>query len=261
MAILYPQMLHPDLDPDALRDQFTNAEPFGYVVIDQFLDEQRVQEIAQALPSYQQAQRVGTSFKTVNETKKVQIEDAQTFSPPVRALHDFLNGPEFRQTLEHITGIDELRSDPKTNGGGIHQTGPGGRLDVHVDFNYLPELQAFRRLNLLLYLNPQWDEAWGGHLELWDPRVEVCHRSVAPVLNRCLIFETNNISYHGVTQVKCPPDKARKSYSAYYYTNSPPEDFEDDFHGTVFKARPTERWKGWFRMPLENLLRRWRLKR
>ena len=254
-------MLHPDLDPDALREQFANAKPFGHVVIDQFLDETWVREVAEALPSYQQATQVGTSFKTVNEDKKVQIEDAERFPPLVRDLHDFLNGHDFLRTLEHITGIETLQSDPKSNGGGIHATGPGGRLDVHVDFNYLPELQAFRRLNLLLYLNPEWREDWGGNLELWDPEVQTCHRSVEPLLNRCLIFETNNISYHGVTRVDCPPDHARKSYSAYYYTAVPPTDFADDFHGTVFKARPTEKWKGLIWMPLENLLRRWKLKR
>ena len=254
-------MLHPDVDLDALRDQFANAEPFGHVVIDQFLEEHLAREIEQALPSYQQALHVGTSFKTVNETRKVQIEDSRQYAPPVLALHDFLNGSDFRKSLGYICGIEDLLSDPKSNGGGIHQTGPGGRLDVHVDFNYLPELKAFRRLNLLLYLNSDWDETWGGHIELWDPDVKVCHRSVAPLLNRCLIFETNNISYHGVTRVECPPGHVRKSYSTYYYSNSPPADFTDDFHGTVFKARPNEKWKGRIWMPLEGLLRRWRLKR
>ena len=145
-------MLHPDVDLDALRDQFANAEPFGHVVIEKFLDEQKARDIEQALPSYLEALHAGTSFTTVNESKKVQIEDTQKYAPPVVALHDFLNSAEFRETLEYICGIEDLRSDPKSNGGGIHQTGPGGRLDVHVDFNYLPELNAFRRLNLLLYL-------------------------------------------------------------------------------------------------------------
>ena len=254
-------MLHPDLDPDALREEFSKAQPFGHVVIDQFLDEATAQEVAAALPSYQQAKGIGTSFKTVNEDRKVQVEDAVQFPPPVRALHDFLNGPEFLETLGHITGIETLKADPKTNGGGIHQTGPRGRLDVHVDFNYLPELQAFRRLNLLLYLNPVWQEHWGGHIELWDQQVKTCHHSIAPLLNRCLIFETNDISYHGVTKVECPGNYARKSYSSYYYTALPPADFDDNFHGTVFKARPSEKWKGLVWMPLEHLLRRWKLKR
>lgn len=254
-------MLHPDLDTNALREEFAAAEPFGYVVIDQFLDEERVHEVSRALPSYREALSVGTSFKTVNEDRKVQVEDSERFPPAVRELHEFLNGTQFLETLGHITGIDELKCDPKSTGGGIHQTGRGGRLDVHVDFNYLPDLLAFRRLNLLLYLNPEWDETWGGQLELWDQDVKTCLQSVLPTLNRCLIFETNDVSYHGVTRVTCPLDQARKSYSAYYYTHAAPPGFHDNFHGTVFKARPTEFWKGLLWMPLENLMHRWKLKR
>ena len=86
----------------------------------------------------------------------------------------------------------------------MHLTGPGGRLDVHVDFNVLEKRNLFRRLNILVYLNPTWHDEWGGQIELWDKDVKVCHLRSQPIINKCLIFETSNVSYHGVAPLKTP---------------------------------------------------------
>jgi hypothetical protein len=127
---------------------------------------------------------------------------------------------------------------------------------VHVDFNYLEERQLHRRLNILVYLNPDWQEAWGGNIELWDPEVKNRLQSFSPVLNRCVVFETNEISFHGVSPVTCPADKARRSFAAYYYTREAPPGWKGQTHSTVFRARPEERLRGYVLMPLENAQRR-----
>ena len=82
--------------------------------------------------------------------------------------------------LETITGIPKLLADATFEGGGMHVTGPGGRLDVHVDFNYSHDIKQHRRLNILVYLNPDWKEEWGGQIELWDRNVSQCHHSFSP---------------------------------------------------------------------------------
>ena len=136
-------------------------------------------------------------------------------------------------------------------GGGIHQTGPRGHLDVHVDFNYIVDRKLHRRLNILVFFNRDWKEEWGGKLELWDEDVKVCHQSFAPIFNRCCIFQTSEISFHGVTAVKCPEDAARRSFAAYYYTQEKDDAFMENVHSTVFRARPDEHLKRNVLMPLE----------
>lgn len=78
-----------------------------------------------------------------------------------------LNGPEFRAWLSDVTGIPGLLADPELEGGGIHQIPTGGYLKIHTDFNWNKRLEMHRRVNVLLYLNEDWDEDWGGHIEFW----------------------------------------------------------------------------------------------
>jgi hypothetical protein len=125
-----------------------------------------------------------------------------------------------------------------------------------VDFNYLRERQLHRRLNILVYFNEGWQESWGGNIELWDREVKVCHHSLSPVFNRCVVFATSDISFHGVTAVSCPRDVIRKSFAAYYYTREAPLGWDGMEHSTVFRARPGEHMKRHVLMPLENAQRR-----
>jgi hypothetical protein len=143
-------------------------------------------------------------------------------------------------------------ADDQLVGGGIHQTGPRGHLDVHIDFNYIEDRQLHRRLNILIYFNKDWRPEWGGNIELWNKDVTVCHHSFSPIFNRCVVFTTNEISFHGVTAVKCPADRTRKSFAAYYYTKEAPVGWNGESHTTIFKARPNEILKGQVFMPLES---------
>ncbi len=140
----------------------------------------------------------------------------------------------------------------------MHMTGPQGRLDVHVDFNVVEDKGWHRRLNILVYLNPEWQEAWGGNVELWDADVRHCHHSLAPVFNRCVLFETSEISFHGVSAVRCPPGVARQSFAAYYYTAEAPAGWDGRAHSTIFRARPDERGRGYLLLPAERVGRRLR---
>jgi len=131
----------------------------------------------------------------------------------------------------------------------MHLTGPGGRLDVHVDFNFIEERKLHRRLNLLLYLNPIWEESWGGHIQLWDKDVKSCQQAFMPKLNRCVIFETSDISFHGVVPVTTEAPFPRISFATYYYTREAPANWDGKIHSTIFKARPDERLRGFVLMP------------
>jgi 2-oxoglutarate-Fe(II)-dependent oxygenase superfamily protein len=88
-------------------------------------------------------------------------------------------------------------------------------------------------------LNPRWRDNWGGAIELWNRDVRECVAKVPPLLNDALIFETNDISYHGFPEpLRCPEGESRKSVALYYYT------LDSDFHvrarSTNYRPRPQD---------------------
>jgi Rps23 Pro-64 3,4-dihydroxylase Tpa1-like proline 4-hydroxylase len=243
-------MLNP-LNCEKLRTEFAAAKPVPHIVIDNFLDLSTAKGIVDAYPDFDTAQRQGRIFKSVNERKKVQISDSRKFTAPVAKLNNSLSSPEFLSDLSYVTGIPELLADEQLVGGGIHITGPGGHLDVHVDFNFDEDRKLHRRLNLLLYLNEPWQPSWGGQFQLWDKDVQKCEAVFDPIFNRCVIFETNEISFHGVVPVSPSAPTPRKSFAAYYYTEKAPRHWTGVSHSTIFKARPEEKMKGMILMPAE----------
>lgn len=237
------------LDIEALKSQFQSAQPFPHICIDGFLEPAFADELAAAFPPYSEAKQLGREFATVNEKRKVQVCDYDKLPQSLQRLADALSGQTFIDDLSKITGIPDLLWDPQLIGGGMHQTASSGHLDIHVDFNRAEGRPLFRRLNILVYLNPGWQEDWGGGLELWDAGVERCCQHIAPLHNRCVVFATGATSFHGVAAVTCPPTVARKSFAAYYYTRQAPAHYSGVDHTTIFKARPDELLKGYVLMP------------
>lgn len=238
-------------DRDALRARFRAAQPFPWLAIDHFLEPDFANELAASYPSYEDALKSGRAFTAVNENLKVQVCDYEAFPAPAKRIADALGDARFLDDLSYVTGVEKLLWDPTFAGGGLHETARSGWLDVHVDFNFLEPLQLHRRLNILVYLNPVWEQEWGGELELWDQEVKQRHHAFAPVHNRCVVFETSDISFHGVTAVQCPPGVTRKSFAAYYYTREAPAGWDGSKRSTVFKARPDEYMKRHVLMPAE----------
>jgi Rps23 Pro-64 3,4-dihydroxylase Tpa1-like proline 4-hydroxylase len=140
--------------------------------------------------------------------------------------------------LQELTGIEGLIPDPYFIGGGLHQIMPGGFLEVHADFNRHTKLKLDRRLNVLLYLNHDWKEEYGGHFELWNKDMSAMVHKILPLFNRMAMFSTTSTSFHGnPTPVACPPGGSRKSIAVYYYTNGRPEEERNEGHDTLFQAR------------------------
>lgn len=228
--------------------------PFPHFCLDDILDAQFAEDIYQSFPSYHEAQKVGFEFSAVNEKRKIQITDATQFPEPILKLHRLLASPAFIAKVEEMTGIPHLIADPELIGGGIHETNSGGHLDVHVDFNYIPEKKLHRRVNILFYFNKNWQENYGGYLDIWDKEVTERQGYFAPIFNRACGFVTGKYSWHGVTPVTCPPDMMRRSFAVYYYTHEAPESWDGVQHSTIFKARPDEWLKGNIKMPLQHIV-------
>ena len=252
---IYTELLNP-IDIDAIRESTKNAEFFPHFSIDNFLNEDFACDVHDAFPSYDKALGMGRSFNAVNEAKKVQVTDSTLFSAPIAKLNELLASKEFVDKLSYILNIPNLIADPNLAGGGIHETTGGGRLDVHVDFNFNEELKLYRRANILIYFNKDWKKEYGGILDLWDSDVKICHAEILPIFNRMACFATSEISYHGVTPIMCPDNMTRKSFAAYYYTKEEPDDWSGNNHSTIFKARPNEWLRGHVDMPLEKFKRK-----
>lgn len=225
------------MDHNLLNKQFNEAKPFRHVVIDNFLADFHWHNLLTTFP------HPNSDWYTYdNPFEKKRAIDRLDKMPGfiMQELAKF-NTHIFIDNLEKITGIEGLIPDPSFRGGGMHQILPGGKLDVHVDFNYHQKLKLDRRLNVILYLNEDWKEEYGGHLELWNSTMTQCEKRILPIANRLVIFETTETSFHGHPDpVTCPEGMTRKSLALYYYTNGRPENEKVAPHSTKFQMRPTD---------------------
>lgn len=222
----------------ALSADYRSAEPFPHIVIDDLFPPPVVEALASAIGSPDSESWL---LRDNPQSLKRGCADELAMAPEVQAFLHFLNSGPFLRLLEALTGIEGLVGDPHLRGGGLHQIEPGGFLKIHADFNVQEELKLDRRLNLLLYLNADWDPDWGGDLELWDREMQACRRKISPILNRCVVFSTTDDSFHGhPTPLACPEGRTRKSVALYYYTNGRPAAERSSSHGTLYRARPGE---------------------
>jgi len=224
---------------DQLRDQFMSASPFPHVVIDDFLSPDLLDQV---LAEFPRQERIDWEEFDTSREVKLALADAEQMGPTTRHLLAEFNSAVFTDFLTALTGIEKLIPDPQYSGGGLHQIQRDGFLKVHADFNKHPELDLYRRLNGILYLNKDWEEEYGGHLQIWDREMTTCVKKVLPVFNRFLIFATLDDAYHGHPDpLTCPPDRARRSMALYYYTVEKPAEALEH-HSTLFKQRPGEVW-------------------
>jgi Rps23 Pro-64 3,4-dihydroxylase Tpa1-like proline 4-hydroxylase len=217
----------------ALREAYVNAQPFPHAVVDGLFDDAELEGVLADFPSRQDMQWM--EFDNPLEKKLGYYHERSRVSKRVLDFLYEMNSFEMLLWLEALTGIDGLIPDPYFGGGGLHQIEPGGFLKVHVDFNVHPKLKLDRRLNMLIYLNKEWREEWGGHLELWDAGRTTCRKTIAPLFNRTVVFSTSETSFHGHPHpLASPPGITRKSVSLYYYTSGRPESERSTPHDTLF---------------------------
>jgi len=222
-----------------LAPRYAGASPFPHVVIDDFLPEAVAGRMLAEFPPPEAAawDRLDKSAYS----KKLAANREEQVGAFIFSLLEELNGADFLSFLQRLTGIQGLAPDPYFEGGGLHQILPGGFLKVHADFNFHSALRLDRRLNLLIYLNRDWREEYGGHLELWNAAMTQCEVRVLPVFNRAVIFSTTDRSFHGHPDpLACPEGMTRKSMALYYYSRGRPEEELSRSHSTLWQIRPAE---------------------
>lgn len=225
---------------DALAAAFARREPFRHLVVDNFLDSGFAARLLEQFPAFER----GNARNEAGELGgKSTIERIRALGDAYTELDDLIRTRAFLDFVGAVTGIADLRYDPHYFGGGTHENRDGQDLDPHIDFNRHPLEPWHRRLNLIVYLNHEWEDAWGGSLELHsDPRSPGDRTEVVtPLYNRCVIFETTESSWHGFSRITLPDDRkdlSRKSVALYFYTTERPVEELGPTHSTIYVDRP-----------------------
>ncbi|MBT3646825.1 MAG: 2OG-Fe(II) oxygenase [Flavobacteriales bacterium] len=220
---------------DTIQQNFNSGTPFRWCTFDGIFKSSEAELVLNAYPAVEDGKWDGTTYlDQKNKFQKTKFESGSVFD----AVFAELNSDEFLGWLQRVTKLeDKIIGDANLFGGGLHQSINGAFLNVHVDYNIHPETQFHRRLNTIVYMNKEWKDEYNGHLELWDlsnnNKVQIAQ--VAPEFNRCVMFETNEISFHGHPKpLNTPEGINRKSLATYYYTKTRPESEIAQDHNTIY---------------------------
>ena len=211
-----------------LNKEFFQAQPFKHVVIDNFLEKEHAYQLLHDLDNDNQDKWDKRDHDRIQIKWRSDWKQDSDIPKKTLSMIQYFNGGTFLRWLSKVTGINGIIPDPYLTGGGFNKINKGGTLAVHADGNWHDLMGVHRRLNVIVYLNEEWDDNWGGHLELWsktsDNKPNICVKKISPLFNRMIIFQTDDFSFHGhPTPLNCPKDRSRKSLILYYYTNTRPE--------------------------------------
>jgi hypothetical protein len=222
---------------ESLMGDYVFSSPYPHIEIDNFLPLDFIEKILSNFP-VESVQGESYYLDGLAGHHKRHILPMQCNSF-LNGVFNFFNSAPFLQFLEGITTIDGLIPDPYFNGGGFHELKRGGKLGIHADFRINERLHLNRRVNVIIYLNKEWNKSYGGELEIWDKDLKQKYRSIEPIFNRCIIFNTDADSYHGHPDPLNTPDGiTRKSIALYYYTASKGIYEETPATSTKYMSRP-----------------------
>lgn len=220
---------------DKLKEEFHSKKVFKYLMFDNFFSDEVAEEILKCYPTIEDGKWDGITYlDQKNKFQKNKFEEGSVLDVVFKEF----NSIEFLNWLQDLTELDDnLIGDDELFGGGLHQSIKGAFLNVHVDYNIHPKTKCHRRLNVIVYMNKDWKDEYEGHLELWDltdNKKELIDK-YAPSFNRCVIFETNEVSFHGhPKKLNTPFGVNRKSLATYFYTKNRPSSEVAEEHNTIY---------------------------
>ena len=219
------------LDIENIRAVFDAGAPFRHVIIDDFFEEADAHALHRAFPTFRSPERA----KARLFSGRVYGAPPKFRAPVINETFDNLARRSFANVLSRISGIEPLAMDETHAGGGAHVGLPGSVLPVHADHNTHPQASwLYRRLNLLVYLNPNWNASWKSNLLLYD---ETGSRKLVDIetrFNRAVLMEVSDRAFHGYRSLEIPRDETRQLLTAYYYSPTPGPNQGIAPHGTIF---------------------------
>ena len=217
----------------ALAEQYSNAQPCKYLVMENFFTQEIANDLFEHFPSIQD---LNVKRKSLNEDKSEDYH-FERWHPSFAKIREAVSSKEWYDQLTRITGIKGLHTTTDALGSGVHQGKNGSYVDIHIDVNMNPKLGLWRRINLLVYLNRDWKPEYGGDLELWNKEMTECVVKVPPIFNTAVIFYTDDNSPHGYRKINIPEGESRKSFYTYFYTK--PEEGVS-YRDSKFVSRPDD---------------------
>src|SRR5210317_1051886 len=212
-SIINPEYLSAEKH-DELATQFKNAVPYKHLVLENFFNEEVASKMFEQFPT---VETLNVKRKSLNEDKSEDYH-FERWDPVFSEVREVLKSKEWCSIMSEMTGVDNLSTTTDALGSGVHQGKNGSYVDVHVDVNMNPQANLWRRINLLIYLNKNWEPEYGGALELWNKEMTECVVQVPPTFNTAVIFYTDENSPHGYKKITIPEGESRKSFYTYFYT-------------------------------------------
>ncbi|MCC0178185.1 2OG-Fe(II) oxygenase [Waterburya agarophytonicola K14] len=203
----------------SLRQSYKSAKPYPHVVIDNLFAPELLDRLVADFPKQENRNWLVWDTKHELKTTSKGINGLSLFT---QMFCLWLNSQDVISTIESIVDIDNLVGDPLFHGAGLHEMYRDGWLEMHADYTKHFSLPLMRRINILIYLNRDWDTSWGGELKLQNPENKQDSISYPPNFNRTIIFPTTAKTLHGVpNHLACPLNCSRKLLSIYYWTPVP----------------------------------------
>ncbi len=199
-------------------------KPFPHLIVDNFFELHTAQALEKEFPKFEDKR--WHEYGNPVEIKKA-CNNWNVFPKLTYQVFSFLNSTLFVNKMSQLLfGSSILTSDPGLNGGGWHIHGKGGKLNTHLDYSLHPKLGLQRKVNIIVYLNSNWQPSWGGNLGFWDNKSDThpgkLKKQIEPLFNRAIIFDTTCNSWHGLPDLlNCPKNEFRKSLAVYYLTKPP----------------------------------------
>jgi Rps23 Pro-64 3,4-dihydroxylase Tpa1-like proline 4-hydroxylase len=214
-----------------LEKSWRDSKPVRHVVLDDLLPDEIATRISRAFPAPDTLQQKNS----LRERKRVGVQ-VEKYDPIIGDALFAFQHPDVVAAVGRITNIPQMIADPSLYVGGISVMAKDDFLNPHVDNSHDGDQKLYRVVNLLYYTAPDWQEEYGGHLELWDKAVRNPVR-LSCRFNRLAIMETNLDSWHSVCRVT--GDRPRQCVSNYFFSAAPAGGVAYK-HVTTFTGRPEE---------------------
>jgi Rps23 Pro-64 3,4-dihydroxylase Tpa1-like proline 4-hydroxylase len=205
---------------EKIKTSTTEHYPFPHFLIDNLLDRDFLSEVFNDL-NLLEATLPTNIFKSEFGEKK----EWKYFPEHLANLNQLLNvlsDNEFIESLKEKFNINKnikIYPDLTYDGGGYVYSPPGSFLGYHADFNFSSKTNKYRVLNILIYMNEDYQDSQGGALHLLDAKSKTVEKIVSPIANRLLAFSTDDTSFHGVSLNH--DSFFRRSFNLYFYSDTP----------------------------------------
>ena len=223
-----------------LKKKYENSSKINHLIIENLLPN----EIAYKLDSEFPEKNLLNLRSEPQEKKYIAVEWNTKSKLVEECLYAFQN-KKILEIFSEICDIPDLVGDPELYAGGVSFMNNGCFLNPHIDNSHDRLKEKYRRINLLYYVNKDWNTFEdGGELMLFPNGIKSQPILLPPKFNSLVIMRTDNKSLHAVNKIK-RKESGRKCVSNYYFSNSSPSG-KNYYHSTSFRGFKGEKTKDFY---------------